>query len=298
MTGAGSAQVAYAVEDSYGTLPGTPTWIQPFVDLEVGSASLERGLTRGRQPDDPLPQHSNEGNLEGALNVSGTMTDSNFHELVFADSGTDFASTAMLAPTATWYLSSNVIGGTQERFPQGAAVESFSINYQQGEQVTVDLSMIYGAGESESLTTPSDITKPDVSDSVPWHGVSLDIDSVTVEKLQSFTLEVSNMARLRRGANQEAEDAVVGPYEPSLTVQATLTDGTNKNLAYGGSSATETVNEITESEGSVTINNATGNVASYYLNGLQPTTYDWSDLVNPDTDITDPTTFHVGFMRE
>ena len=53
MTGAGSSEVAFSLEDSFATLPDAPSWTQPGLDIEVGSASLERALTRARNPDDP-----------------------------------------------------------------------------------------------------------------------------------------------------------------------------------------------------------------------------------------------------
>lgn len=291
MTGAGSATVAWALEDSYGTLPGTPTWYQPGLDVEVGTASLDNALTRARHPDDPKPATSREGNLEGALSVTFTMTDANFHDLVFAGSS-GLAASASLAPTATWYLESETLPTTVPRAPSGAAVESVAWNYQQGEDTTVELTIIYG-DENGSLSTPSSITQPSASDPVAFHSSDLDINSTTVSKLQSFTLECSGLARFRRGQQRQPIDAVVGAYQPALQVQAILEDGTRRDLAYGGSSATSPQDTIDTSTGTVTFDNVNGNVATYSLSGLQPASYDWSDLVSADTDITDPTEFHV-----
>lgn len=293
MTGAGSAGVAFAVEDSFETLPGTPTWYQPGVDVTVGDASLDRALTRARQPDDPRPKESREGNREGALSVSFTFTDTNFHELIFPESSnTSLATSAALAPTATWYLASDTITSTEERFLTGAAVETFTVNYQQGEDTTVDLTIIY-SDEDGSVSTPSSISQPAVTEAVPFHATDLDIDATQVTKLQSFTLEITGMARFRRGQQQTPVDAVVGAYEPSLQMQAILEDGTYQELAYGTSGATSPQDDMGTVSGTVDLDNDAGDVTSYSLSNLKPTSYNWSDLVAPDTDITDPVTFHV-----
>lgn len=292
MTGAGSSEVAFSSEESYGTLPAEPTWYQPGIDLEVGSASPDRALTRARHPDDPRPAGSRPGNREGAFSVTFTLTDTNIHDLVVADAGTALASEAMLAPTATWYLGSQTLPGLQERFVTGAAVESVTWNWQQGEDVSVDLTIIYG-DEDGSLTTPESITKPSVSDVSGSYATTFDIDAASVEMLLSLTLEVSGMARFRRGQQQEPVDAVVGAYEPSMTVEAILQDGTRRDLVYGSSSATTPQDEIDTSPATLGFDNAAGTIATYNVQDIQPTSYDWSNLVSADTDTTDSAEFHV-----
>lgn len=290
MTGAGSATVAVAVEDSYGTLPGTPTWFQPGIDVEVGSASLDNALTRARHPDDPKPATSREGNLEGALSVTFTMTDTNFHDLVFAGSS-GLPASASLAPTATWYLESETLPSSVPRIPAGAAVESVAWNWQQGEDVQVELTIIYG--DEADISAPSSISQPSEADAVPWHASTLDVNGVTTSKMQSFTLEIAGLARFRRGGSRTPEDAVVGAIQPTLTVDAILEDGTRRDLAYGSTTASTPQDTIDSVPGTATFANSSGTVATLNLSGLQPNSYDWSDLVAPDTDITDPTEFHV-----
>ena len=295
MTGAGSAEVAFAVEDSFETLPGTPTWYQPGENISVGSASLDRALTRARQPDDPRPDGSREGNREVALSVSFEMTDTNFHDLIFpASAPVGLAQSAQLAPTATWYLASESPSATNERFVQGAAVESVSWTYTQGEPFSVDLTIIGVEGDTSALTTPGTIVQPAKDDIVNFSGVDFDLNASQLStKLQSLTLEVSGMARFRRGQQQDPVDAVVGAYEPSLTVEAIYEDGTQTELAYGTSGATVPQDTVDSSSGTLTAANPAGTVAEYNLSGLQPTSHDWADLVSADTDITAPTEYHV-----
>jgi len=297
MTAAGAAEVAFTVESSFGTVAGTPTWYQPGENISVGSASLERALNRARTPDDPRPIGSREGNREVALNVSFTVTDTNWHPLVFAGASS-LATTASLAPTATWYLSADTLPGEEERFIQGAAVESFSLNYSQNEDVTVDLTII-GAEEIDPAdagapAVPSTIVQPTKDDIATFAGFDFDLNGSQLStKLQSLTLDISGMARFRRGQQQTAVDAVVGAYEPSLSVEATLEDTTQRELAYGTSGATQPVDTVDESTGTITVANPAGTVSTYTVAGLQPNTYGWSNLVSADTDITEPVDYHA-----
>ena len=297
MTSAGAATVLFSVEDTFTTLPGTPTWYQPGENLTVESASLDRALNRARSPDDPRPTGSREGNREVALSVSFSVTDTNWHPLVFAGSSA-LASSASLAPTSTWYLSADTLGGTEERFIQGCAVESFSLNYSQGEDVTVDLTLIgaeeIDADDANSPSVPSSPVTPTKDDIATFAGFDFDLNGSQLStKLQSVTLEVSGMARFRRGQQQTAVDAVVGAYEPSLSVEATLEDGTQRELAYGTSGATQPQDTVDSSSGEITVANPAGTLTTYTLEGLQPNTYDWSSLVSADDDITDPVDYHL-----
>jgi len=294
MTGAGAAEVVYAVEDSYDTLPGSPTWKQPGMDHEVGSASLENALMRSRHPDSPLPQGSRAGNFEGAFNLTFSQTtQQNFHELVFPkDSNTNLASGADLAPTATWYLSSAVPGGTkQERFLAGAAVESVTWNYNQGQKNTVDLTIIYGDEPEVGGThasAPSSFTQPAKDDIVMWNDTDFKIDGATISKLQSLSLTISGLAYFRRGQQREPVDAAIGAYEPTLSVQAILEDSTQIQLAYGSSTAVEPLDTIDETNTTLEFSGA----SNLSVDGVQPNNYDWADLVGEE-DITEPVDYHV-----
>jgi hypothetical protein len=297
MTSAGAAEVLFSEEDTFTTLPGTPTWYQPGENLTVESASLDRALNRARSPDDPRPSGSREGNREVALSVSFSVTDTNWHPLVFAGSSA-LASSASLAPTSSWYLSADTLGGEEERFIQGAAVESFSLNYSQGEDVTVDLTLIgaeeVDADDEDSPSVPSSPVTPSKDDIATFAGFDFDLNGSQLStKLQSVTLEVSGMARFRRGQQQTAVDAVVGAYEPSLSVEATLEDGTQRELAYGTSGATQPQDTVDSSAGEITVANPGGTVATYTLSDLQPTSYSWNALVEAESDITEPVDYHL-----
>lgn len=294
MTGAGAADVAYAVENSYATLPGTPTWRQPFTDLEVNSINLSRNLERRRQPDDPRPKESSEGRTVVSAEVSGTLAATDFHELIFPESSnSSLATSGSLAPTATWFFDSDLLSGNADRFPQGVAVNQVTWNYNESQNtVTVDLSLEGQGGEAD-LTDPASIAQPSVGDVVPFHGAQLQVDSTTVNKLQSFQLTIANMARHRPQPSVDASDAVVGPYEPSLSFTAIPEDETKLEFAYGSSGAASTQDTVGTQSATVTFTNSSGTLATYNLTNYQPDDYDWNNLVTADTDLVEVSDNHL-----
>jgi hypothetical protein len=299
MTSAGSATVAYALEDSYGGPlvdsdgDGTPEWYQPGVDITVSDLSVEQALERSRQPDDPTPAGSREGNWEGGLGVSFTLTDANWHDLVFADGGTALPHTAMRAPSATWYLAVDMPDGTTEtRTPTGAIVQDASVNYEQGSDVTVELTMLYG-DEPSTVTAPADadITQPSEADAFSWHGASFTVDALAQPLMQSATLSLSGLARFRRGQDRHPYDAVVDAIEPSFSTDATFTERDQLALAVDNTAGSD--GPVGKVPASFTLSNGQGTTITYNLTDCQPTSYTWSDLVAPDTDLGEPIDYHV-----
>ncbi len=398
MTGAGSAQVAWGIETAFDDGPSSlVVWRKPGEDLEIGEASLDNALSRKREPDQALPIGSREGNLEGALTISWDLTDQDYHEMIFPDDdgsgneNTRLAGDTLLAPSATWYLSSELPTQTEERWLTGAAVTDWSFQYNQGEMVRIELTIVYadepdelykssetdtsstitpanqqvsvktssvdhedaevvlydGSGneldrvpansteyqntttvngtdiaavrlvrsgsavtgetitvnddvdgtgtdtdtsvDTENVLTVSNIETPSKSEIVAWHDVDWEIDGVGVDKLQSLSLSLSNMARMQRGQSRKALEAVIGAYEPSLSAEAILEDGRQRSLAYGSATADEPLDSITETDTTITI----GSLNDLDVLGVQPTTYDWASLVAADEDITEPTDYHV-----
>lgn len=298
MTLAGTSEIAFVDETSFATLPGTPTWYQPGEDITIDDFTLERNLDRKRKPNDPRPQGSRAGNRLATLSLSWSLTDTNWHTMALANSGTGLGTTGSLAPTATWYLKSDTLPGVEERFVQGSAVTSFSVEYTQGEDVTVSLSIEcadeIGAGDANSPTVPSSIQRPSKDDIATFAGADFTLNGTQLStKLQSFTLECSNMSSFRRGQSQVADDVVVGPYEPSLSMEATLSGSRQRELAYGTSGATQPQDTIDSSSGTITLANPAGTLVTYNLVNLQPTTYSWSELTSPDSNTSDPTEYHL-----
>lgn len=283
--------MAFEEEESFRTLPGTPVWVQPGLNIDVTSVSLENALQRNRQPDDPRPDGSREGNLEGAYSISFDLTDRNYEGLVFSTSNDNgLAQEAKLAPTATWYLEGELPGGDEERFLEGAAVTNWTINYNQGEPVRVDLTITYTqeykAADADAPAAPGDgsINQPDKSDKVMWHSFDADLDTVNIEKLQSLTVDIANMAQPRRGQSRFIQDFVVGAYEPALSFEAILAGTNRRELAYGSSGATKgSSSTISEVDATLTL----GSLGDYTCSRVQPNSYDWQNLVSEEN-TTDP----------
>lgn len=295
MTGAGSATVAWAPEDEYGEAadPEEDTWRQPGVDVEVGDASLENALERTRHPDDPTPARSREGQFEGALDISFSMTDDHWHELVFADDGEALPTGSMAAPSSTWYLGADLVDGSEPRTPTGATVVDASINYNQGEDVTIELSLLFG-DEPDDIGEPATIEQPSASEVFTWHGVGLDIDNLGQELMQTATLSLSNLARFRRGQSRHPFDAVVDAIEPSFSSDAILTERDQLELAYGGTTPSDTVDDV---DGTFSLENGEAEMVEYVMKGMQPTSYSWNDLVNADEDLTESIEYHVAMVE-
>ena len=292
MTGAGSATVAYALEDDFGAGPGEgEDWIQPGKDVVVSDLSIEQALQRVRHPDDPTPSGSREGEWEGASAVEFTLTDDNFHDLVFADGGTQLPSSTMRPPSATVYFAVELPDGTtEERIAVGSVVIDAQVEYQQGENVTVQLTLLH-ADEDDDVTAPASIEQPDVEDVFTFHGTSLTVDETAQALLQTATLSLSNLARMRRGQDRKPFDAVTSAIEPSLSTDAVFTEADQQTLAYGSTNGG--IEIIDAVGGELAFENGQGETITYDLSGVQPTTYDWSDLVNPDTDLTEVVEYHV-----
>ncbi|UHQ96465.1 phage tail tube protein [Natrinema halophilum] len=295
MTGAGSATVAYALEQSYmGSLvdsdsDGSPDWIQPGMDITVGDLTVEQALERSRHPDDPTPAGSREGNFEGALSVSFSMTDDNFHDLIFADGGTALPTSPMRAPSSTWYCAAEMPDGTTEtRTPTGAIVPDATISYEQGSDITVELTLLYG-DEPSDVTAPSTVQKPSDADVFSWHGATFKVDTLNQPLMQSTTLSLSGLARFRRGQDRHPYDAVVDAIEPSFSTDATFTERDQLAAAVDNSRD----GPVGKVPATLSFANGQGTTIEYSLTDCQPASYSWADLVAANADLSEPIDYHV-----
>lgn len=300
MTGAGSATVAYALEQEYGgplvdeDSDGTPEWFEPGTNTEVTDLTVEQALERSRRPSNPLPIGSREGNFEGALGVTFTLTDANWHDLVFADGGTALPTEPMAAPSSTWYLAVQLPDGTTEsRTPTGAIVTDATISYEQGSAVQVELTMLYG-DEPSDVTEPADadIQMADEAAEYSWHGASFDVDGLGQSLMQTASLSLSGLARFRRGQSRHPYDAVVGAVEPSFSTDATFTERDQLALAVDDvvASSYEEVGKVPAELG---FENGLGDTITYSLPECQPNTYGWNGLTDAGTDLSEPIDYHV-----
>ena len=293
MTGAGSATVAFAMEDEFLDLEASPTYYQPGKNVQVQDLSIQNALERIRDPGEAMPVDSIAQTFEGALSVSFDLAGDAWHDLVFPDSGTSFPSGAYYTPSAHWYLGLDYLDGTAERVAKGTAVVDAQVQWQSGATVNVSLTMIYGNEELNASITPANIEVPPAGDLYAFHGGDLELDSTIQAGLQQATLNLSNLARFRRGGDRFPMDVVGGAIDATLDVEATFTEESTDNvaLAYGGSS--EPASSLDSIPAQFALENGAGGSITYDLGSLKPDTYGWNNLVNPDEDTTESVTFHV-----
>ncbi|ELZ96056.1 hypothetical protein C440_05682 [Haloferax mucosum ATCC BAA-1512] len=296
--GAGSSTVAFTPEPSFGADPDmeTATFNLPFKNPTIGEASLSNELRRIRDPDSVVSVASLAQNFQGALNISGELSTNNWHQLVFNNDANDGFEPGRM-PSSRWYLGVDYLTdqaiATSERELAMCIVTDAQITYQQGGAVTLDLTMIYGDEKLSSSITPSNIQKPTDSEIVAFHGFDVQIDGVSIDKLQNATLSLSPSARFHRGTSRHPVDAVIGDVTPTLSTTGIYSGPGAVERAFGDTGATTPADRLTAVNGTVSTTNGSGTTTSYNLTGLKPQSYNWQDLVAPDTDLTDPVTYNV-----
>lgn len=309
MTGAGAATVAFGKETEFlGSLEdadsdGTPEYYLPGRNVTVQDASLQNQLQRMREPHTAEAVDSLAGALDGAVAVEYAMsadTHGHVRDLVFNDAGTGF--TTGHAQTSRWYLGveyleSTTATATAERVLKGVIPLRYVITYNRDSNtVRETLTLGYANEDKNTAVTPGTITGPTDGNDVPFHGVTLDIDATTVQKLQSATLTFDGpLARFHTGPSRTPIDAVAGAPQVSLETEAIFgSQGTSHlELAYGSTGATTTQDQLSNVAGSLAFDVAGATVATYTLPKLKPDRYEWSDLVSEGSDLTEPINWHV-----
>jgi len=309
MTSAGTAEVALAREDSYRTVNDASTlgWFQPGVNISLTGPTLDRQQQRNRQPNDPRPQSSRPGQITGTLTIefalagSRSGTGGKWEQALFHDAGTDATAGTSLpaqggvAPSFRIFVASTLTDGTQsDRILTGGVVTEAEIDWSEEEDVTVSLTMEF-AKEDESAPAPSSIDQPSTEDVYAFHGADISVGSVFQANLNTATLTVSNLARLRYGQEQAATAAVVGALEPSFTSDAVFTETDQLSLARTGQSGGSLTGSTSAT---LSFSNDAGDTFSYNLGNLYPTSHEWSDVVAPDGDLAENVEYHVGTVSE
>ena len=293
MTGAGTATVAYTSEDAFLQAPTDPTYYQTGTDVSVTDLSLPRELQRIRDPDDTEAIDAVAQNFEGALGVSWTLTDDNWHSLVFNAGGTSFQPGR--PAFSRWWVGIDYLDGTAERVLKGAVVTQLQIQYQQGGVIEISLTLIYAGEELNTAITPTNIEKSAAVKK--WHDLDLSVDSVTdvaCEKLQSLQLQIDTGARFHRGGDHTPCDAVIGAVETTLTTDAVFTEASKDRLelAYGGIDATSPQESLDAVDATLDI---AGTV--YSLGGMKPNSHSWNNVVDPESDVQDSTEYYVSTVE-
>lgn len=296
MTGAGAASLAFVQETSFETLPGTPSYYAFGRNPTVTDLTLENALQRLREADAVEAVESVKQNFEGAIAVEAVVSSdvhSQVEGIVFNDSGTGFV--AGRPPSATIYAGIDYLDGTAERALSGAIPIEYAVNYEQGAMTTYTLTMAY-ADESENTSlTPTSVTQASDGSSVPWHGTNLTINATSISKLQSATMTIANISRFQRGGEVKPVDIVVAQPETTLDATAIFSDPeTTQDLAYGGGTVSAPQDTLSAVAGSLALTDASGSaVSTYNFSKMKVDSYTWADLIDAETDLTEPVTFNV-----
>jgi hypothetical protein len=222
--------------------------------------------------------------------VSWILKNDDYHRLLFNDSFTGFTSGRV--NSAEWYLGVDYLGGTTERQIKGWVPATATIEYNgTTEAVRVTLTGPYGDEESNTSITPGTVDR--AGDEVPGHGASLSINSTTITKLQTATVQLENISRLQRGPDPRPLDAVQGNVSESIDMAAIYEGPSQYELALGTPGATSTQDSVDEVSGSVSFDIGGSTVADYTFAGVAPDTYDWQDLANNDADLNESITFNA-----
>lgn len=297
MTGAGTSRVAFRAESSFNTPDDTNDWILPGLNVSVGDFSIENNQQRNRKPDEVTPVGSRAGNFRGTLSLNFDYTGDEWHALVpFSGAGESLSGAGGAAPTAEFYLNTTALDDTDAQFESditvsGAATEA-AINYQQGEPDTVDLTIDFGALSSES-PADGDIVEPSNADVFTHHGTSISVGGRSQTGAQSATLTLSNLARRQEQQSREPLRYVVGAIEPSFSTDALFTEEDQLTAALGGSTTSVADTISGEASAEFALSNGNGSTVTYELTQLDPQTYSWNALVDPETDLTEPVDYHL-----
>jgi len=296
MTTAGTATVALSPEASFnGSLSDATDWFQPGVDLSVTGPSIERNQEAKRQPDETTPAAHRPGQLNASATIEFAMAGDpqRWEEAVFhGGTGNDLPQTGGKAPSYHVLFSSQFLDGTDTSITAtGGVVTDAELSFEDGGDATVSLTMEF-AETDDSATTPStgDITQPSASAVYPYHSLSLDVGTVTQTNLNSASLSVNSLHRLRYGLDQVAQAAVVDAIEPEASTDAVYTEEDQLSLATtgtGGGSLVDTA-DLT-----FTLTNTNGTTQTYTVTGARPDSFEWSSLVDPGDDLAESVTFNA-----
>ena len=299
MPGAGSAELAFGLETDYlGSVEDTdgttgPDYYGYGRNPSVTGPTLDQGATRKRDARSTETQYSAEGNVRGSFSVDADAHAASFQKLlewVFNGGGSFDGATP--AQSARVYTASKTFDGTEVRTAVGAVPESLTLSWTQGEMVRYSLSTIY-ADEMSDVSEPSNITEASDQGEVPFHAAELSIDDVVQGLLQSFELEIANIAALRYGASRTAQDARIAAPEETLTMTAVFDDGANLDAAYGGSSQSSVADSLSSVPATIDLTTADGtDLATLNLSRLKPVNYSWEQLVGTE-DTTESIEWHV-----
>jgi hypothetical protein len=294
MTTAGTATAAFAIEETFnGSLPSTPNWFQPGVDLSVTGPTIDRTQEPVRQPDQATPAAHRPGRFNGSVTVEFSLAGAanEWEQLVFHGGSNDLPLNGGSAPSFKAYFATEFLDGTATDFvASGAIVTECEISVEEDGDVTVSLTIEFAEKADPALApADGDITVPSAEAVYPYHGGSVTACGVQQTNLNSATITISSLHRLRYGLDQIATGGVVGGIEVEVDTEAVYTEQDQLDLATTGTSGGSLVDEAPDVV--IELSNANATSKTYTVNGARPDTHEWSSLVDPGDDLVESVTF-------
>jgi len=302
MTAAGAAQVAFAAEQSFnGSLADTPDWFQPGVNISVTGPTVDRNQEAVRQPDKATASAHRPGQLQGTATVEFEPAGEAQQWEQFVFHGTNNSNDALpsqggAAPSFHAYFSSEVVNGSEVPFvATGTIVTEAEIDISEGGETTVSLTLEFADKGGDSVSTPADgdITVPSAEQVFPYHSGAVGTSAVDPQLLlDSATITISSLHRLRRDLDQIAGGAVVDAIEVEMDIEGTFTESDQLDLAVTGRD-TGALTDATSIDVTLSRPAASGStlVLTYSVSGARPDNYEWSNLVAPGDDHVENVTF-------
>jgi len=298
MTRAGAANLAFGKTDGLlGNLQTADTYYEPGKDPELDEdPELDRDLEQIRMPDEVFHDESVEGNIEGAFGISVIPESSridDLHDVLYNNaSGSGDLLTPGEPATSRWYVGIDYIAGTAERVLKGVIPLSVDVEYSQGDSTRYSITFGYADEEYNTSITPSSVNEA-TGETVQFHSTELSLDGTVQSKEQSFTLSIADMSAFHYGSDPVAEGATVANPTASLDVTTIITEDNQLDLAYGGSGQTTTSSRMTAVDGTITLSDSSGAIATYNLSSMKTENHTWQNLINADDDAAENYTMQV-----
>ena len=280
MTGAGSGDLVIDIEDSFTTAPSTPDPHRLGRNPTVDSSQLLNNTEELSQDGEIENQETQPQRFRGELTLSSYVSGSTYPTIMdFVFDGAGVFS-GPKPTSARIYEGVDYATGVAQKEWVGCIPQSYKLLWD-GDRLRQTLSVLAADVNYDTSITPSDVTGPALDSTVPRHGMSLDIDSTTVSRLQSAELSIENIAQLIYGPPRIAIDTSMQKPTTSLSMAAILGDNTPSRIeaALGGTGATTPQDDVQPRSATITLDSASSTVATWTLPQITPDTYSWSDVV-------------------
>lgn len=276
---------------------------RPGRDITIDEFRITNNQQRMREEDEVEPVESVEGNFEGRLSLSWTMssdTHDDVRDIIFNSGGTGFEDGEPAFSRwfiGTSYLDTSFASNVVEAELRSCIPLSYNIVYEQ-ETNTVREQATFGFADLRKNTafTASTITGPTAGSDAEFHGVSLTINGSTVNRNQGTTVDFPEaLSRYHREEDRNPVAAVEAGPEPTLSSTVIYHTDDYLGLALSGDTAgaTQPQEQLGNTSGNIAFTAGGSSVATYTFADLSLEEWQGQDLPNKDADFTGQALWHA-----